>query len=488
MKRQDKTRDDSFKRQKLEKTRSRRKRLHSQRDVADYAAAARNDLLPALCVTMVACDQLVASPHRTRRTTPEQLERITRSIADLTFTDPIIVRGTEIVDGAVRVEAAGKLGLQHVPAIDVSHLSDLEVRKLRLALNRTAELGQWDLDQLRIEFEELLELDVDLGVTGFADEDLDIVLLADAHDEGEIGAEELVPDRPAHPVSEAGDLWKLDKHRLFCGNSLEPDSYTAVMGGELAHAVLTDSPWNVPIAGHVSGLGKITHSEFAMATGEMSDTQWQAFLDEVLVRLAENMLPGAVAFCFIDWRSIHRIYQAGVAAGLEVINLCVWHKPGGGAMGSLYRSAHELVPVFCKGSTPRVNRVQLGKNGRNRSNVWSAPGANTKGSSANAMLASHPTPKNCEMCADAILDVTERSEIVLDAFAGSGTTLIAAEKTGRECRAIEIDGGFCDLIVRRWEKLTGKQAQLAATGEAFNAVALRRAQDAAHGIEEGGNG
>lgn len=324
----------------------------------------------------------------------------------------------------------------------------------------------------RIEVADLNDLEVDLTSTGFSPQELDIILLDD--DDGDPDKESL-PEPPVHPVTESGDLWLLGEHRVLCGNALEKTSYARLLGDDAVHAVLTDPPYNVPVAGHVSGLGKKTHAEFAMASGEMSEAEWQTFLDSVLGLLSEPLIDGGVMFAFMDWRSIHRLYAAGLDAGLNLANLVVWYKEAG-SMGSLYRSAHELVAVFCKGRTPRINNVELGRYGRDRSNVWVAPGANRPGSSANAMLAFHATPKPVELCVDAILDVTERGDTVLDAFLGSGTTLVAADKAGRRCCGIEIEPRFVDVILRRWQQLTGREAVLAETGETFSKVEVRRAE------------
>jgi DNA modification methylase len=465
--------DQAFKNQRLAKTRDRRQRLAASRDrVESLALGGRNDLLPELTIQTIEISGLKSSLRHVRRISAAHVERVASSIADLGFTQPILVRHSEIVDGHTRVEAAKRLGLDHVPAIEVAHLSDPEVRKLRLALNRTAELGEWDLDQLRIEVADLNDLEVDLTSTGFSPQELDIILLDD--DDGDPDKESL-PEPSVHPVTESGDLWLLGEHRVLCGNALEKTSYARLLGDDAVHAVLTDPPYNVPVAGHVSGLGKKTHAEFAMASGEMSEAEWQTFLDSVLGLLSEPLIDGGVMFAFMDWRSIHRLYAAGLAAGLNLANLVVWYKEAG-SMGSLYRSAHELVAVFCKGRTPRINNVELGRYGRDRSNVWVAPGANRPGSSANAMLAFHATPKPVELCVDAILDVTERGDTVLDAFLGSGTTLVAADKAGRRCCGIEIEPRFVDVILRRWQQLTGREAVLAETGETFSKVEVRRAE------------
>ena len=469
-------RDEAFKSQKLKKTTARRRALERERDVADQTARSRrNDLIPRLSLEQVPLSDLRHSDHRARRSAPEQVARLTASIADLGFTAPILVSGGEIIDGHVRVEAAARLGLDRVPAIEVTHLSPTEVRKLRLALNRTAELGEWDLDRLHDEMRDLTDLEVDLGSTGFTVQDVDIILL-DGEDAQEDGADEVIAEADGPVVARSGDVWVLGEHRIVCGDALAPETLSRVLGDRPVHLVLTDPPYNVPIAGNVSGLGRKTHDEFAMASGEMNETEWQAFLDRTVAALAGRLVEGGVMFAFMDWRSIHRLYAAGSAAGLRVANLVVWYKQAG-AMGGLYRSAHELIAVFCKGATPRTNNVELGRHGRNRTNVWEAPGANRRGSSANEMLEFHATPKPVELCADAILDVTERGDLVLDIFLGSGTTLVAAEKTGRACRGVEIEPRFVDVAIRRWERLTGKAAVLEGAGETFSEIGLSRQAD-----------
>ena len=470
-------RDAKFKQARLDKTKGRRGALNRERQIADQCGLARrNDLLPELQVRQMPIEQLRPAPRRLRKVDPDHVDRLVSSIFDLGFTLPILVRNGVIIDGHVRFVAARKLELPTVPVIDCSHLDSAQARKLALAANRLAELGEWDIDQLRIEMLELIDLDIDLGATGFSLQEQDIILLDPLGEEAG-GSEAEPPSLPDNPTSQSGDIWVLNAHRVICGNALQACTYYAVLEDKQAHLVLTDPPYNVDIRGNVSGLGKKVHDEFVMASGEMDDAQWQAFLDTVLTHLTEQVLAGSVLFVFMDWRSIHRLIEAGLGCGLSQYNLVVWHKQSGG-MGAGYRSAHELVAVFCKGEHPRTNNILLGKHGRNRTNVWSFPGANRSGSSANEMLHLHATPKPVELCVDAILDFTERGEVVLDAFLGSGTTLVAAEKSGRICRGIELDPGFVDVSVLRWQRLTGDEALLAATGETFAEVAARRAAGA----------
>jgi DNA modification methylase len=288
--------------------------------------------------------------------------------------------------------------------------------------------------------------------------------------------EEQIPEVPSHPVNQPGDLWLMGKgHRLLCGNALDPNSYVQLLGSTAVAAVLTDPPYNVKIAGNVSGLGQTKHGEFQMGSGEMSVAEFQEFLRTVHKHCYDHLLPGGVMYSFMDWRSIDVLMAAGREAGLQLLNMAVWFK-GTGSMGAFLRSAYELIAIFCKGDKLRVNNVELGRHGRDRMNVWPYPGANQPGSSAAEMLKNHPTPKNLEMCIDAILDVTHKGEIVLDPFLGSGTTLIAAEKSGRACFGIELDGGYADVCIRRWETHTGRQAVHAKTGLAFEQVSIERVQ------------
>ncbi|MGI8705194.1 MAG: DNA modification methylase [Sphingomicrobium sp.] len=470
-----KLRGSQLKAQNLSKTRGRRRSLDAKKRIADERERPRrNDLLPKLEVALRAIESLERSPHRTRDTEPVHVERLMKSIRQLGFNQPILVAGNEIIDGDVRAEAASQLGLTSVPVIDCSHLSPTEVRQLRLAANRTAELGTWNLEKLKAEFETLVDLGADLEVTGFTSEERDIVLL-DEIELGELDDDDEDPGSvPENPVTRQGDLWLMEGHRVICGNALEAEVYEVLLAGIQAHLLLCDPPYNVTINGNVSK----THDEFVMASGEMSDDEFQEFLNRFLRLAAANLVAGSVLFVFMDWRSIHRVYQAGFGAGLRLINMAVWYKESG-AMGALYRSAHELVAVFCKGDKPHTNNVELGRNGRDRQNVWVAPGANRRGSSANEMLALHATPKPVELCVDAILDVTKPGQTVLDPFLGSGTTLIAAEKTGRRCCGIELDPKFVDVSVHRWMRLTDKEAVLEASGETFTQVAERRAAEAA---------
>lgn len=455
----------------LSKTKASRKANANKVAVKSAAAGAKpNDLSPDLKVKWYPIGELTPARRRVRKCNPEQVERAIMLIRAYGFISPVTIRRGVVVDGHVRIAAARELGMESVPCIDVGHLSKTQARTLSISLNRLAELGEWDLPELKLELEELEIEDVDLSLALFTDQELDIIL---SDESGEGGAEEeKIPEPPQNPVTREGYLWLCgDTHRVVCGNSLDAENYKELLNGQVAHAVLTDSPYNVKIAGNVSGLGKTKHGEFAFASGEMEPEEFLDFLKSVHQHCVNNLAPGAVVYSFMDWRSIDILMVAAKEAGLRHINTAVWYK-GSGGMGGFLRSAHEFCGVFCKGDKPRLNNVSLGKHGRDRTNVWVYPGANRPGSSSGEVLKDHPTPKNLEMCADAIRDVTARGDIVLDPFLGSGTTLIAAEQTRRSCFGIELDPSYVDVCIRRWQQLTGKDAVLATTGQTFNELAL----------------
>jgi DNA modification methylase len=254
-------------------------------------------------------------------------------------------------------------------------------------------------------------------------------------------------------------LWRLGRHRIICGSAVGPDSFSTLLGKKRAAVVFVDPPYNVAIDGNVSGNGSVRHREFKMASGEMTEPEFLSFLTSSLGLLAQFSISGSVHYVCMDWRHMSELLNAGRHAYDTLLNVCVWVKNNGG-MGSFYRSRHELVFVFRSSKTQHRNNVQLGRFGRNRTNVWSYPGINSlsKVSEEGDLLALHPTVKPVALIADALLDCSARGDIVLDAFLGSGSTLIAAERTGRRCYGIELDPIYVDLSVKRWQRYTGDHA------------------------------
>ena len=411
-----------------------------------------------------------------RRHSKKQIRQIAESIKRFGFTNPVLIGDDgEIIAGHGRVEAARLIGLTTVPTIALSHLNATERRAYVLADNKLALNAGWNQELLALELQGLLDIDFDLSVTGFSVTEIDLVL--DAAKDSSPGRREAavdwIPELEEVAISRRGDVWRLGRHRLICGDARETADYEALLSGEKADLVFTDPPYNVPIAGHVSGLGRVSHREFAMGAGEMSEAAFTGFLKETLGATAAVCRDGAIAFICMDWRHMGELLTAGRQVFSELKNLCVWNKTNGG-MGTFYRSKHELVFVFKVGTGAHTNTFGLGEDGRYRTNVWDYPGISSLSATRSQELAMHPTVKPVALVADAIRDCSKRGEIVLDAFGGSGTTLIAAEKTGRTARLIEFDPLYCDTILRRFERYTGKPAVLSQTSVSFEDTAEKR--------------
>lgn len=412
-----------------------------------------------------------------RTHTKKQLEQVAASIQRFGFTNPVLIDEEDgIIAGHGRVEAAKLIGMSKVPTVRLANMSEADIRAYVIADNRLAENAGWDRELLGLEFKYLSELDLefDVTITGFDAPEIDVLIDELSLDgDGEDPADN-VPEPIAGPtVTHPGDIWRIGPHRLICGDATRAETYAALLGSEKAAMIFTDPPYNVPISGHVSGLGNVRHREFAMACGEMSSIEFTGFLTTVFGHLVSSSVDGAIHFQCMDWRHMGEILAAGDAAYTELKNLCVWAKTNGG-MGSLYRSAHELVFVFKSGTTPHINNVELGRHGRYRTNVWTYAGANSFGASRDEDLAMHPTVKPVAMVADAILDCSRRKDIVLDAFAGSGTTLVAAHRTGRRGYGLEIDPTYCDVIIRRMRETCGLEAVLDADGRSFDQAVAER--------------
>lgn len=417
-----------------------------------------------LQVTQVKIDELGPLGRTSRNHPAKQVEKLSAGILKHGFVLPILIDAQRrIVDGAGLVQAARKLGISAVPAITVTDLTDAELRGLRLLLNRVAEDASWDASELRLELNEIVNLDpeLDLGLTGFDTGEIDFYLGTDAADE----EDELPNVGSVEPVTKVNDVWQCGPHRIICADALNADSYAMLMEGGLARSAIIDLPYNVPIEGHASGLGATKHPDFASASGEMSEAEFTAFLATGLTQAAQFSEDGSIHFLFMDWRSCALLQTVAMPIYSELKNICVWNKSNAG-MGSLYRSQHEFVHVYKVGRASHVNNVALGKGGRYRTNVWSYPSQAALGP-RKSKLALHPTAKPVALVADAIRDCSHRGDLILDSFGGIGTTLIAAEKTGRHARLIEIEPRYVDITVRRWQAVTGGVAVHAASGQPF---------------------
>jgi DNA modification methylase len=430
-----------------------------------------------LKVEMLPTEALKAYPGNARTHSKKQIRQIGRSIEQFGFCNPVLIDGNgQIIAGHGRVEAAKLLGLSVVPTVRLSHLTEAERRAYILADNRLAEKAGWDREMLAIELQALIDLDFEVELTGFETAEVDLCLEEAKEASGEAcGPEDVVPAySDTQAVSRPGDLWLLGPHLLLCADARSAEAYGQLLGETKAAFVFTDPPYNIPIDGHVCGLGRIRHRSFAMGCGEMSSAQFADFLTTIFKLLVAHSTDGSIHQICMDWRHMGEMLEAGTALYTELKNLCIWNKSNAG-MGSFYRSKHELVFVWKSGTAPHINTFELGQYGRHRSNIWDYPRISSLSPGRLDELAMHPTVKPVALVADAIKDCSRRNDVVLDPFAGSGTVLIAAERTGRRARAIEIDPHYVDVAVRRWQAYSGKSAVLSATGQTFEEVTERDA-------------
>jgi len=439
------------------------------------SATTPNDKSTHRQISFIAIADLIPAPHNARKHSRAQVRGIARSIEAFGFNAPVLIdKNRQIVAGHGRYEASKLLELTQVPVIFLDHLSEAQAKAYMLADNKLTDRSTWDDAKVAVQLKELSELvlDFDIEAVGFELPEIDLRIQSLDTPDAADKADEFEPStEPA--ISVAGDLWFLGPHRLYCGNALDAEAYATLMEVEKAAAVFTDPPYNVKIDGHVGGKGTVRHREFPMATGEMSEDEFAAFLTSALSGICRHSAPGALIYTCMDWRHMSETLAAARSSGCELLNLCVWVKNNGG-MGSLYRSRHELVFVFRNGPEPHLNNIQLGRFGRNRQNVWNYAGGNAfarKGSKRNLEL--HPTVKPVLMVADAIQDSTKRNDIVFDPFLGSGTTLLAAERVGRRCYGIELDPLYVDTAVERWQRMTGRKAH-SHLGESFEFLKSRR--------------
>ena len=429
-----------------------------------------------LSITYLPVTAVSPNPSNSRTHSKRQIHQIADSIRAFGFTNPVLLdKANVVVAGHGRVAAAKLLSMSELPTIQLDNLSPEQIRAYIIADNRLAEKAGWDRSILAIELQNLTMNcgDLDVTITGFEVPEIDLILGAiddkpDQDDNFEVGTLSGAVTRP-------GDLWQLGRHHIICGNAVEQDSFSTLLGEKRAGVVFVDPPYNVAIDGNVSGNGSVRHREFKMASGEMTEPEFLSFLTSSLRLLAQFSISGSVHYVCMDWRHMSELLNAGRHAYDSLLNVCVWVKNNGG-MGSFYRSRHELVFVFRNSKTQHRNNVQLGRFGRNRSNVWSYPGINSlsKVSEEGDLLALHPTVKPVALIADALLDCSARGDIVLDAFLGSGSTIIAAERTGRSCYGIELDPIYVDVAIKRWQRYTGDSAVHSVSGIRFDDVAIAK--------------
>ena len=416
---------------------------------------------PTFDITYKAIERIDVVAKELRKHPKTQVQKLAKIINKYGFLVPIVIdTDNKIISGNGRYLAAKSLGLETVPTIQVSHLSDEEKRAFAIADNKIAESSEWNIPNLTLEIKDLLSIDtleLEPDLLGFSSIEIDNLLftpLVDEEQKSEEKDDDSLLNLKIEKRVKPGDLWQLGKHRLFCGDSLEVNSYQTLLNQEKAATVVTDSPYNLKIANNVTTK---QHSEFKMASGEMTEQEFSTFLKNIFDKLVQFSKDGSIHFHFMDWRHVLEMNMAGLSAYTELKNICVWDK-GTGGMGSLYRSQHEFCFVFKNGSAKYTNNIELGKHGRYRTNVWAYKGMHAQNKQCKDLTKLHPTVKPIPMLMDCLMDCSNLNEIVLDCFGGSGSTLIAAERTKRRARLIEISPDYCDIIIARWEKETGKKA------------------------------
>jgi DNA modification methylase len=440
---------------------------HAQRaSIGSHPPQSKIRSLLASQVEWRALSALKPYPNNPRNHPDSQIGALMKSIRR-GWTNPILIdEDNTILAGHGRLEAAKRLLISSVPTLMLSRLSDAEKRAIVISDNKLPQKATWDFALLSGHMKDLIAIDFDVELTGFSTGEVDILL--DDPDSGKADRADAIDEaflqQPV--VSRLGDLWELGRHRIYCGDALQANSNRALLGDERAQMIVTDVPYNVPINGHACGRGKIRHREFAMASGEMSEIEFIAFLETAMERVIGCSQNGSIHYWFIDWRHLYELQRAARNHYGAFKNLLVWNKSNAG-QGSLYRSKHELIAVFKSGDAPHINNVELGSNGRYRTNVLDYPGGTSPNSKRQEELALHPTLKPTALIADLMRDCSRRNGIILDPFAGSGTVCLAAERAGRVARAIEIDPIYVDVAVARWEQMTGGQAVHSESGKSF---------------------
>src|SRR6266705_2671050 len=427
-----------------------------------------------MSVRWISIEQIKPNSRNARTHSGKQIRQIANSMVAFGFTTPLLVtEDGELIAGEGRYKAAQLLGLTKVPVIVLAGLSPARQRALAIADNKIAENAGWDRERLAIEIPELAGLleaeGLDVSILGF--EAVEIDQLVTDFEENAADPQDSIDSKwwQDRVVSKRGDLWLLGPHRLGCGDARSAADIARLMAHCRADLGFLDPPYNVRIGG-VVGRGRTKHSEFAMASGEMSSADYMRFLGITLKAAASVSRDGALHYVCTDWRHIAELMAAAKAVYRDTINVAVWAKSNAG-QGSFYRSQHEFIGVFRVGKATHLNNIELGRHGRSRSNVWHYAGVNSFRAGRMEELRAHPTAKPVALVADAIKDCTRRGDVVLDTFSGSGTTIMAAERVGRQARALEIEPRFVDVAIRRCQAFTRRDARHAESGVTFDEIA-----------------
>jgi DNA modification methylase len=442
--------------------------------------AATNAGLIEVQIEYRAVTELILDSRNPRQHPQRQVNQLADSIREFGFVMPVVVdeRG-QVVIGHGRVLAARKLKMARIPVVEIRHLSKAQLKALRIADNKLGQNAHWDERLLGESLLELKELDrdFDLSITGFSLPEIDLAI--------QKLSEPVVEDiddassETGIQVCQLGDVWELGGHRVHCGDATSEAAFERLMTDNRADIVFVDPPYNVRIDGYASPGGKVRHREFAQGSGELSREEFIRFLTDSCINLKNYSKSGAIHFVCMDWKHLDELLAAGREVYAELKNIVAWVKNTAG-MGSLYRSQHELICVFKSGTGRHINNIELGKNGRHRTNVWEYDSASTQARKGNNVLELHPTVKPVQLVMDALLDCSNRGDIVLDSFLGSGTTLLAAERTGRVCRGIELDPPYVDTAIRRWQNLTGRDAVRVSDGKLFRDIEAEKEEADEH--------
>jgi DNA methylase len=426
-----------------------------------------------LVVERAATDSLSGTQPPVRHHPKKQFKKLCRSLAKYGQVTPILVTPEgEIIDLELVWRALKANGATHVDVIVVRDKSPEEIKALRLMLNRSAMDAVWDNENLRNVLQDLINLDFDLELTGLDPPEIDLHLNLDLPQANFEENSSDIPPVEVKAISSLGSIWALGDHRIGCGNATDRSFVSRVLAGRLAHVSFVDPPYNIPVHGFISGKGKHRHREFLQGAGELSTEEYFALVRDSLSVLKICSLPTALIYACIDWRHVMEMTVAGRACGMPLYQIATWVKSNAG-MGTPYRNQSEFICIFRAGEDAPLDNVELGRHGRNRTNVWSYRSMSAYGKGRDQLLGMHPTVKPVAMIADALRDVTRRGDIVLDTFAGSGSVLMAAQETGRICCCVELDPLYVDVAVRRWQNATGREAVRLETGEGFNSIAQR---------------
>jgi DNA modification methylase len=393
---------------------------------------------------------------RNPRKNDHAVDKIAAAIKEYGFRVPIVAKSDGlVVDGHLRLKAAKKLGLTQVPVILADDMTDAQIKAFRLSVNRVAQEAQWDNDLLKIELQDLDAAGFDLSLTGFDLGELENFLAEPT--EG-LTDEDAVPDVPAVPITVLGDVWVMGKHRLMCGDSTSADHLQALCDGQLADLIFTDPPYGMSYGGGRAA-GSSKKGDLVKAHGMIlnDDLQGDDLIGLVRDALATSISctkPGAPLYACFTWRTYAEFEAALQGLGREVKACIVWNKQSIGLGNSHYRPQHEFI-FYCGGQW---------YGDKSQSDVWSM----SRGATGAYV---HPTQKPVELIERALSNSSKSGDIVIDCFGGSGSTLIACEKQGRDARLMELDPKYCDVIVKRWQEFTGKDAIHEASGKTFKELA-----------------